>query len=250
VKKLSALVIAVYLLLLTVMGCGGGRHPSMLDAGIMAGKCLKEPLTRNRYFTGQMLTADDLQNEQSYLQEKHRNHNRFLHGTGVVCGLVVKAAPQKSRSVVVSPGLAIDCSGRDILVPVGQTISLDGYSGDVYLTVRYKETLTGSSPVLGQTQGMEYNKVSESFKFEALMALPEDYVSTYDILKNSDDEDILIHIFQNHLSCCTGDEDMPVILAKIHIRGSGQLEDRDIDNVRFRKLILNSSDIALSLAKD
>jgi len=250
VKKLSALVIAVYLLLLTLVGCGGKGHPSMLDAGIMEGKCLDKPLARNRYFTGQMLTTGDLQNEQSYLQEKRRLHNRFLHGTGVVCGLIVKAAPQKGRSVMVSPGLAIDCSGRDILVPVAQTISLDGYSGDVYLTVRYKETLTGSSPVPGQTQGAEYNRVSESFKFEALMALPENYVSTYDILKDSEDEDILIRIFQNHLSCCTGDEDTPVILARIHIRESGQLEDRDIDNVRFRKLILNALDITLFLADD
>jgi hypothetical protein len=249
VKKLSALAIAVYILLMTFAGCGG-KHLSMLDAEIMEGKCLSKPLTRNRYFAGQVLTADDLQNEQSYLQEKHRLHNRFLHGTGVVCGLVVKAVPGTNMSVTVSPGFAIDSTGWEILVPKSQTISLDDYSGDVYLTVCYKETFTGSSPVPGQNQGVEYSKVIESFKFEALMALPEGYVSTYDILKNSDDEDTLMRIFQNHLNCCAGDEDMPIILAKIHIRRSGQLEDKDIDNVRFRKLILNSADIALSLVDD
>jgi len=249
VKKIPALVIVVYLLLLTVVGCGG-KQPSTFVAENMETECLNKPLTHNRYFAGYLLTAEDLENEQSYFVEKNRQHNRFLHGVGVVCGLEVKADPERSGSVVVSPGLAIDGTGREVLVPESQIISLDGYSGDVYLTVCYKESLIGPSPVLGQAQGMEYRRVRESFKFEALMALPEGYVSTYDLLRNSDDDDKLQRIFQNHLNCCNNAEDTPIVLAKIDIGRSGRFEDKDIDNIRFRKLILNSSDIALSLADD
>ena len=35
---------------------------------------------RSRFFTGQVLTADDLQREQDYHRDKARLHNRFLHG--------------------------------------------------------------------------------------------------------------------------------------------------------------------------
>ncbi len=249
VKKIPALVIVVYFLLMTVMGCGG-KQASTFVAENMETECLKGPLTRNRYFAGHLLTAEDLENEQSYFVEKNRQHNRLLHGVGVVCGLEVKAAPERSGSVVVSPGIALDCEGRDVLVPKSQIISLDGYSGDVYLAIRYKETLTSPSPTLGQAQGIAYSKVRESFKFEALMALPEGYVSTYDLLKKSDKKNKLQRIFQNHLNCCNNAEDMPIVLAKINIGRSGRFEDKNIDNIRFRKLILNSSDIALSLADD
>ncbi len=44
---------------------------------------------RSRFFTGQVLTADDLQREQDYHRDKARLHNRFLHGWGVVAGLMV-----------------------------------------------------------------------------------------------------------------------------------------------------------------
>ena len=248
-KKVPALAIVVYLLLLSVVGCGS-KHPSIFVAENMENECLKEPLTRNRYFAGYLLTAEDLENEQSYFVEKNRQHNRFLHGVGVVCGLEIKADPERNGSVIVSPGLAIDGIGREVLVPESQIISLDGYSGDVYLTVGYKESLIGPSPVLGQAQGMEYRKVRESFKFEALMALPEGYVSTYDLLKKSDKKNKLQRIFQNHLNCCNNAEDTPIVLAKINIGRSGRFEDKDIDNTRFLKLILNSSDIALYLADD
>ncbi len=249
VKKIPALVIVVYLLLLTAVGCGG-KHSTTFVAEKMETECLKGPLTRNRYFAGHLLSAEDLENEQSYFIEKHRQHNRFLHGMGVVCGLEVKTAPERSGSVAVSPGLAIDGTGREVLVPKSQIISLDGYSGDVYLAVRYKEALAESTPTPGQAQGIAYSKVRESFTFGVLMDLPEGYVSTYDLLKNSDDDDRLQRIFQNHLNCCNSAEDTPIVLAKISIGRSGRFENKDIDNIRFRKLILNSSDIALSLADD
>lgn len=49
--------------------------------------CWPDPFERLAYFHGQLLTSDDLRTEQAYFREKHKLHNRCLHGWGVVCGL-------------------------------------------------------------------------------------------------------------------------------------------------------------------
>jgi len=42
--------------------------------------CEQGQLERVRFFPRQLLTANDLQQEQGYLREKQRRHNRFLLG--------------------------------------------------------------------------------------------------------------------------------------------------------------------------
>ncbi|HWO25309.1 MAG TPA: hypothetical protein VNO30_41500 [Kofleriaceae bacterium] len=49
---------------------------------------------RVNYFYGQLLGVRELQAEQRYFLDKHRLHNRYLHGYGVVCGLEVKLCPR------------------------------------------------------------------------------------------------------------------------------------------------------------
>ena len=41
-------------------------------------------LRRLNYFFGQMLGVDDFRGEQSYFRDKHKLHNRCLHGYGTV----------------------------------------------------------------------------------------------------------------------------------------------------------------------
>ena len=48
---------------------------------------------RNRYFTGKYMAARDFQGEQEYLLNRHRLHQRLLHGWGIVCGLRVRRHP-------------------------------------------------------------------------------------------------------------------------------------------------------------
>src|SRR5215831_8329342 len=66
-----------------------------------------ECLDRTRFFSGQLLTEADLNNEQSYWLAKNRLHNRFLHGWGVVCGMQVVCS-ECDGWVTVKPGYAID----------------------------------------------------------------------------------------------------------------------------------------------
>jgi hypothetical protein len=69
------------------------RHGPGVDT---AKPCALVPnMRRLNYFFGQMLGVDDFRSEQNYFREKHKMHNRCLHGYGTVCGLLVKPAPPK-----------------------------------------------------------------------------------------------------------------------------------------------------------
>ena len=69
-----------------------------------------------RYFHGMLLTDRDFREEQIYHNEKRKLHNRLLHGWGVVCGLGIKAACPTSSKIIITPGMALDCCGNEIMV--------------------------------------------------------------------------------------------------------------------------------------
>jgi hypothetical protein len=86
-------------------------------AGGVCVECDIPQLARNNYFTGKLLVERDFTDEQRYLMGKQRRHNQRLHGWGAVCGLKVKPHPTcPDRFVIIEPGMAIDCCGREILV--------------------------------------------------------------------------------------------------------------------------------------
>lgn len=75
-------------------------------------------LERVRFFPRQLIGADDLSQEQRYHRQKLRNHNRFLHGWGVVCGLDVRPAgdPKKPWQLRICPGYLLTPQGDEIHV--------------------------------------------------------------------------------------------------------------------------------------
>jgi hypothetical protein len=106
---------------------------------------------RPRFFTGKLLTANDLQTEQDYFRGKLRLHNRFLHGWGIVTGLGVTV--DQGATVAVSPGLALDCAGNELVLSAAEQISLSGLSGRRYVTIEYLEVQVGQLPSLqGETE--------------------------------------------------------------------------------------------------
>ncbi|HYH84231.1 MAG TPA: hypothetical protein VEX60_02045 [Pyrinomonadaceae bacterium] len=89
------------------------------------GECGYIAAERNRYFTGKYMAARDFQDEQTYFLSRHRLHNHLLHGWGIVCGLKVTHHPDYRRNpdsecarrwVVVHPGVALDCCGRELII--------------------------------------------------------------------------------------------------------------------------------------
>src|SRR3954447_21482426 len=76
-------------------------------------------LARNHYFSGKFMVERDFTDEQRFLMGKDRRHDQRLHGWGTVCGLKVVEHPQdpcRDRWVVVQPGTAVDCCGREIII--------------------------------------------------------------------------------------------------------------------------------------
>jgi hypothetical protein len=105
-------------------------------------------LERTRYFTGQLLTAESLQQEQEYFLARLRRHNRFLHGWGVVTGLSVGL--ENGETVVVDPGLAIDCAGNEIVLSERTRIAIDALDTRQYVTIACGEVGVDAIP---STQG-------------------------------------------------------------------------------------------------
>ncbi|MEH2316516.1 YncE family protein [Nostoc sp.] len=141
---------------------------------------------RLNYFTGQFLTERDLRADQAYHIGKHRQHNRYLHGHGSVCGLKVTQHPNpacRDRFIVLEAGLALDCCGREIVVhqPVyfDLVAALAPQKADptitgkhLLLSLCYSECKTEFVPTLyaecGCTDtGSEANRIYEGFEMEA-----------------------------------------------------------------------------------
>jgi hypothetical protein len=143
---------------------------------------LLQPPVRPNYFTGRLLTAEDLEQEQTYHLEKERRHNRFLHGWGVAYGLEVEPA-DGGAGVVVHPGLAIDGLGRELVVPRAHRLADprqptddrgapcgDRVGTDV-LTLCLEYAEFGENPVPTEDGGQEPAQVREGY---CLLPLPGD----------------------------------------------------------------------------
>lgn len=76
---------------------------------------------RSDFFSGKLLTPEDLGREQQYVREKLKRHNRTLHGFGIVSGLKVRI---NSGQIIVEPGLALDCEGNELLIETAQSVAL------------------------------------------------------------------------------------------------------------------------------
>ena len=96
-------------------------------------KCNSGKFKRMNYFHGMLLTEEDFVDEQTYLREKLKLHNR-LHGAGVVWGLRliqdcvevdVEGEPKKMTKIFIEGGLALDCAGNEIVVCEQYLIPLD-----------------------------------------------------------------------------------------------------------------------------
>lgn len=116
---------------------------------------------RVRYFTGQLLTAEDFEAEQEYLREKRRRHNRYSHGYGVVNGLQVSIGDNNVR---VDPGLAVDCHGEEIVVCEPTEVALTEKDGVKYLTICYIERETDPVPVPGSEETIQNSRIEEVFE--------------------------------------------------------------------------------------
>lgn len=105
------------------------------------------PFERNHYFYGKLLSVEDFELEQKYMNDKRRLINRFLFGSGVVTGLTVIDVDEQTVSL--EAGFALDCWGREIFIDEPVLLKLSAMEGfdacvnanadDVYLCMEYNE---------------------------------------------------------------------------------------------------------------
>lgn len=122
-------------------GCGGSSSSSLPctcggSCGGTCAICQGESYTRPRFFAGQLLTEDDLQQLNNYVVAKNRLHASHLFGSGVVCGLEVTCHPCGGGKVLVNPGYALDCCGNDIVVACPQELDINQLVRDLQRRMR------------------------------------------------------------------------------------------------------------------
>ena len=127
-----------------------------------------EGLLRVNYFSGQLLGVDDLTDEQNYVREKFRRHNRRLHGSGIVTGLGASIDRRGGGArVVVAPGFALDPLGEEIDVPRRTSLPLPGKGKALFVQIRYVERHGRAVPAPGSADSSgepPYSRVEETFE--------------------------------------------------------------------------------------
>lgn len=164
-------------------------------------------LERTRFFPRQLVGPDDFTADQRYFRDKHRRHNRLLHGWGVVCGACVEPDPDEDCGVIVTPGYVLGPWGDEIVIPHrvrvnlcqqdvrGDAVSPCGAGGDpwcsdvrvdrrddepLYVAVRYAECETRPVRVSGCSCGCdesecEYSRTRDSYAIRVLSELPSSH---------------------------------------------------------------------------
>lgn len=177
-------------------------------------------LERTRFFPRQLVTPDDLTQDQIYFREKTRRHNRLLHGWGVVCGARVMMHPTEKCKVIIEAGYVLGPYGDEIVLDSEVTVDLcregmdgnavspcgdqlDPWCSDVrvgrqpgqplYVAVRYAECQ--ARPVRAQGNGCgcseaecEYSRTRDSYAIKVLTSLPSTYT---DPMPQPDSEDVV-----------------------------------------------------------
>jgi hypothetical protein len=73
---------------------------------------------RPRFYEGQVLAAADLTAGLEYARSQEARHDRLVHEWGIADGLALVATSRGSYvDVVLQAGLALDDTGREVLVP-------------------------------------------------------------------------------------------------------------------------------------
>jgi hypothetical protein len=152
------------------------------------------PFERNRFYVGKLLTSSDFLAEQAYFNNKRRFLNSMMFGHGVVRGLGVYNLDD--LSVIVESGMAIDGSGREIVIEsavIRKLSALEGFDSitgnRAMLMLRYNEEPVHPtySVVKKERSDAEYemNRVKEGWELFLTDQAPSDMRPDTEFLSKS-----------------------------------------------------------------
>jgi hypothetical protein len=120
-----------------------------------------QSLKRPRFFSGKLITPEDLEFEQQYFLKRLKRHNQTLHGFGIVFGLKVTV---NAGQILVESGLALDCEGNEIVIGTTQSLVAPLMkSHTAYVNVRYAEEAADPVPT---RDGNEMSTLIETFELD------------------------------------------------------------------------------------
>jgi hypothetical protein len=171
------------------------RHVAAELERIAASRCSDGTLTRPRYFYGKVMTPQDFEEEQDYVRTKHRRHNRLLHGVGIVSGFGVSLGTEDGELViVVSPGLAIDPTGEELVVCERVTVRLCPEETARYVTVGLVERPVDPVPAPAGPGAAgsetEASRIEESAEVAVVDDVPADRLVVARLIRDGDAADI------------------------------------------------------------
>ncbi len=161
-----------------------------------------DPNKRVNYVHGLVLGVDEFKQEEFYLLEKDRLHNRSLHGSGTVCGLSIEqAGTSAGLEIKVHPGTAICANGQVVQVTRTQCALINdwlaGHAEDVleqlgspaagelsvYLMLCYRECKTDTVPVpTGPCQSLDEStaasRIADDFSLSLELTPPAEMITT------------------------------------------------------------------------
>lgn len=224
---------------------------------------------RNNYYYGKLMTVRDFFSEQCYFNEKRWLINRMILGWGVVCGLDVKRKPidpsdlskgYDDKKVVVTPGLAIDCCGREILVCEEREVPLkpeeserhkeepktEGAEEKFFICLEYYECKTEpiSLPPIScdQKEKGEFNRIRDSFKIRVVPYKEEEPRTPFCPQTEEEKKKPLHKYICDKLreGCPECSDTHCIILATVRVDQDGNLLGEP-DTCSHRKLVYNNS---------
>src|SRR5579863_2540093 len=98
---------------------------------------MTDPVSRTAFYEGEILPAADLTATVDYSRNQMARHDRYLHSGGIAAGLDLVGTPSASATgtaykvVTVKAGVAIDGTGREIVVPDDVTLTPSDFQGEV-----------------------------------------------------------------------------------------------------------------------
>lgn len=215
---------------------------------------------RNNYYYGKLLTERDFFVEQDYFNKKRWLINRMALGWGVLCGLDLETVAGDPNRVRVTPGLAIDCCGREILVCEEQDVPLTpqelacdkeqqqtGEGGrELVICLEFHQCKTepvSLPPIACDQKGKcEFNRIRDSFKI-SVRPLPEHLHHHQSLCpENAEDRDKTLHGYlcdQLREECPECPESDCVVLGTIKVDQNNNLLGA-IDACSHRRLVYNN----------
>ncbi len=164
---------------------------------------LAEPLRRVSYEAGMMLGLEATRDEQAYHRRRLTRHQYWLQGFGTLAGLNVSMSPESHADanentrvrLHVSPGIAIDGLGREVMLHETYCIDLrqwldaqteasllegyDGGPGHLWLkvSIRHKDCALARQPVLARklnlsTDAVQPSRTADSVQLELIPERP------------------------------------------------------------------------------